>query len=395
MSRSPERVRRLRLALCAATFALSLGLGSSLPSVAVAGDAAKGATVFKKCSACHMVGEGAKNRVGPHLNDIFGRTSGSLEGFKFSNAMKEAGAGGLVWTTETLSGYLADPRGYMKGNRMSFVGLKKPEELADVIAYLATFSPGSAAAPAQQDAPAPASGGSTGSSSNGTGASTTTATAAVETPPASAPTDSAPAMPLSTGPMRLGRLATPAEIAAWDIDVRPDGAGLPEGRGTVADGEVIFAERCAVCHGDFGEGVDRWPVLAGGQDTLKSERPEKTVGSFWPYLSTVWDYIHRSMPFGDAQSLTDDEVYAVTAYLLYMNDVVTDENFELNHENFATVRLPNEASFYMDDRDSEPFAKPRDPCMENCRPGTAEVIGRARVLDVTPDDDGAGQGAIE
>ncbi|MBY8977678.1 cytochrome c [Rhodobacteraceae bacterium NNCM2] len=185
------------------------------------------------------------------------------------------------------------------------------------------------------------------------------------------------------GPLGLGRAATPEEIAAWDIDVRPDGAGLPEGRGDVATGEEIFAEKCAYCHGDFGEGVDRWPVLAGGQGTLTSERPVKTIGSYWPYLSTVWDYVNRAMPFGEAQSLSHDEVYAITAYLLYANDLVDDE-FELSRENFTEVRLPNEENFFADDRTESPVFTAREVCMTDCKPA-AEITARARVLDVTPE----------
>lgn len=184
--------------------------------------------------------------------------------------------------------------------------------------------------------------------------------------------------------LKLGREATPAEIAAWDIDIRPDGAGLPEGRGDVATGETLFAEQCASCHGDFGEGVGRWPVLAGGAGTLASDDPVKTVGSYWPYLSTVWDYVHRAMPFGDAQSLSDDEVYAITAYLLYANDLV-DDDFELSHENFAATRLPNEANFFMDDREQSPLFAAREVCMRDCKQ-SVEITMRARVLDVTPEN---------
>lgn len=183
----------------------------------------------------------------------------------------------------------------------------------------------------------------------------------------------------------LGRIATSEEIAAWDIDVRPDGKGLPAGQGSVADGEAIFAERCAACHGDFAEGVDRWPVLSGGFDSLTSDRPVKTIGSYWPYLSTVWDYIYRAMPFGEAQSLTPDEVYATTAFLLYANDLVDDE-FVLSKENFLTVRLPNEANFIEDNRPDTPTLADGEPCMTNCKTGV-KVTMRARVLDVTPDDD--------
>lgn len=189
----------------------------------------------------------------------------------------------------------------------------------------------------------------------------------------------------------LGRLATPEEVAAWNIDIRPDGAGLPEGRGTVAEGGVVYETHCAICHGDFGEGIDRWPVLAGGQGSLTNERPEKTIGSYWPHLSTVFDYVRRAMPFGNARSLSDDEVYAVTAYLLYLNDVVSDEDFALSRDSFTTVRLPNEGAFVPDDRLSEPhYAAAGEPCMTDCLPGAASITMRAAVLDVTPDHEGGG-----
>ena len=213
---------------------------------------------------------------------------------------------------------------------------------------------------------------------------------------ATAPTVSASAQPrASHGVFGLGRPATLAEITAWDIDVRPDGLGLPVGRGTVADGEPLFSERCAACHGDFGEGVGRWPVLAGGQDTLSEDRPEKTVGSYWPYLSTVFDYIRRAMPYGDAQSLTDDEVYAVTAYVLYLNDIVTEEEFELSDGNFNEVRLPNERNFIADDRAEEPhYAARAEPCMTDCK-DEVSITMRARILDVTPDADEDARGAVQ
>ncbi|MEM1419229.1 MAG: c-type cytochrome [Pseudomonadota bacterium] len=197
------------------------------------------------------------------------------------------------------------------------------------------------------------------------------------------------------GELGLGREALPEEIAAWDIDIRPDGAGLPQGAGTVADGEAVFAEKCASCHGDFGEAVGRWPVLAGGFETLNSEDPVKTVGSYWPYLSTVWDYVHRAMPFGDAQSLTDDEVYAITAYLLYVNDLVDDEEFELSNANFLETPLPNEANFFLDDRleTEKAFWNRADICMQNCKE-SVEITSKARVLQVTPGD-GAGGGGEE
>lgn len=191
--------------------------------------------------------------------------------------------------------------------------------------------------------------------------------------------------PAMADKLGLGRAALVAEITAWDIDVRPDGMGLPEGRGNVEDGEEIFAEKCASCHGDFGEGVGRWPVLAGGADSLQDARPVKTIGSYWPYLSTVWDYVHRAMPFGEAQSLPDDEVYAIVAYLMYVNDLVEDD-FELSRANLAAQKMPNEANFMADDRadtggEIEVFT--RTVCMEACKP-SVEITGRALAVDVTP-----------
>ena len=182
----------------------------------------------------------------------------------------------------------------------------------------------------------------------------------------------------------LGRDALPDEIAAWDIDIRPDGLGLPAGSGDVWTGEEVFVDKCASCHGDFGEGTGRWPVLAGGAGTLSNADPVKTIGSYWPYLSTVYDYVNRAMPFGEAQSLEPDEIYAITAYLLYMNDLV-DDDFTLSDENFLDVEMPNAGSFYMDDRaETELPIFATVPCMENCK-DSVEITMHASVLDVTPD----------
>lgn len=188
--------------------------------------------------------------------------------------------------------------------------------------------------------------------------------------------------PALAGDFGLGRVATPEEIAGWDIDVRPDGQGLPVGKGSVATGEAIFADKCASCHGDFAEGVGRWPVLAGGQGTLKDPRPVKTVGSYWPYLSTLFDFITRAKPFGDAKSLKPDEVYAITAFLLHMNDIV-DADFELSKQNFTSIRLPNEARFTDDPRPDTPGLDERAPCMKDCK-ANVEITNRARALNVTP-----------
>ncbi|APG46669.1 c-type cytochrome [Phaeobacter porticola] len=192
------------------------------------------------------------------------------------------------------------------------------------------------------------------------------------------------ALPASAEKLGLGRPALPVEIAAWDLDVAPDGTGLPEGSGDVFTGEEIFAEKCAVCHGDFAEGVGNWPKLAGGQGTLDHDDPLKTVGSYWPYLSTTWDYVNRSMPFGDAQSLTPDEVYAIVAYILYSNDLVEDD-FELSKATFTDVELPNTDGFIIDDRlEAEAHFWTDEPCMANCK-DSVEITMRARVLDITPE----------
>lgn len=201
-------------------------------------------------------------------------------------------------------------------------------------------------------------------------------------------------LPAYAGTYGLGRPALPEEIAAWNIDVSPDGTGLPVGAGDALTGEEVFAEKCAVCHGDFAEGVDNWPKLAGGQGTLDREDPLKTVGSYWPYLSTTWDYVNRSMPFGAAQTLEPDEVYAIVAYILYSNDLV-DEDFVLSNETFADVTLPNAEGFFVDDRlQSEAhFWKP-EPCMADCK-DSVEITMRARVLDVTPEETVATEAVVE
>ncbi|KDB02979.1 cytochrome C [Defluviimonas sp. 20V17] len=190
------------------------------------------------------------------------------------------------------------------------------------------------------------------------------------------------APPAAAGP--VGRAALRAEIAAWNIDIRPDGAGLPPGQGSVTDGEALYAEACAACHGDFGEGLGRYPALSGGQGTLKADRPTKTVGSFWPHLSTLFDYTRRAMPAYQGQSLTDDQVYALTAYILNLNDLVPAD-FTLTRQNFTTIRLPNADGFRPDDRataEDPLFRAP--PCRQDCR--TAPRITARASPDVTPDD---------
>jgi cytochrome c len=185
--------------------------------------------------------------------------------------------------------------------------------------------------------------------------------------------------------LNLGRVATPAEIAGWNIDVRPDGQGLPVGKGSVKEGEEVYMAKCAACHGEFGESAGRWPQVAGGTGSLASDDPIKTVGSYFPYLSSVFDYVRHAMPFGDSQSMSNDELYAVVAYVLFLNDIV-DEKFVLSKETFASVKMPNQGGFYDDNRETaeKSFWNPA-PCMKDCKP-PATVTGRARVIDVTPDD---------
>lgn len=183
----------------------------------------------------------------------------------------------------------------------------------------------------------------------------------------------------------IDRVATPEQIAGWDIDIRPDGQGAPSGRGSVKDGEKVYMDKCAACHGEFGESAGRWPQLAQGKGTLASHDPVKTVGSYFPYLSSVFDYIRRAMPFGDSESLTNDELYAVTAYVLNLNDIV-DDKFVLSKETWGKVKMPNQGGFLDDDREKTEkiFWDPK-PCMKNCR-GPVKITGHAQAIDVTPDE---------
>ncbi|TGD65173.1 c-type cytochrome [Tabrizicola sp. WMC-M-20] len=204
--------------------------------------------------------------------------------------------------------------------------------------------------------------------------------------PAPAPAQVVPAAMTGT-PLGLGRAALTEEIDAWDVAVLPDGTGLPVGSGDVETGDEVFSTACASCHGDFAEGLDSWPVLAGGNNSLTDPRPVKTVGSYWPYLSTVFDYVHRSMPFGGAQTLTPDDTYAITAFLLYSNGIVEDD-FVLTNENFTSIVMPNADGFYEDDRAQAEYPLfTGEPCMENCLPATPQVTKRAIDLKVTPMDE--------
>ena len=182
----------------------------------------------------------------------------------------------------------------------------------------------------------------------------------------------------------LGSIATSQQVKGWDIDVRPDGVGAPIGSGTAFDGEEIFADQCASCHGDFGEGVDRWPELVGGDSTLNTHDPLKTTGSYWPYASTMFDYIYRAMPFGASQSLSFDETYQIVAYLLYMNDII-DDDFVLSDQNIGLIKMPNQEGFLFPDPRPDVSIIDGSPCMKDCSV-PVNIIGKARDIDVTPED---------
>jgi cytochrome c len=150
----------------------------------------------------------------------------------------------------------------------------------------------------------------------------------------------------------FGRPATETEIRSWDIDVSPTGEGLPPGRGTVREGAAIYASNCAACHGITGtEGPkDR---LVGGQGSLTTNQPIKTIGSYWPYATTLYDYIYRAMPITAPQSLTPDEVYALVAWLLHQNGIIQPDAV-MDAQTLPVVKMPNREGFVSDPRPDVP-----------------------------------------
>jgi mono/diheme cytochrome c family protein len=158
----------------------------------------------------------------------------------------------------------------------------------------------------------------------------------------------------------FGRPATPAQIAAWDIDVAPDGRNLPAGHGSVAHGREVYKMQCAVCHGANGEGA-LGDKLAGGMGSLATPKPVKTVGSFWPYATTLFDYVRRAMPLNAPQSLSNEDVYAVCGYVLFLNGLVS-ESAVIDAGTLISLKMPNREGFVGDPR---PDVKDAG-CMHNC-----------------------------
>jgi cytochrome c len=152
----------------------------------------------------------------------------------------------------------------------------------------------------------------------------------------------------------FGRTATIEEIKAWDLDVSPDGTGLPEGNGTVGEGEILYASKCLFCHGVNGEGGinERLVSMAGEEfpdENVACGFECRTIGNYWPYATTLYDYILRSMPMNAPGSLTNDEVYSISAYLLYLNRIISEDT-QLNAENLKNVVMPARDKFINDDR---------------------------------------------
>jgi cytochrome c len=178
-----------------------------------------------------------------------------------------------------------------------------------------------------------------------------------------------------------GTQATPDQIAGWDIDARPDGVGLPPGSGTVPKGAQVYVEQCTACHGTFGEGDGRYPKLTGGEGTLTKERPEPSVGSYWPFAVTLFDYINRAMPFQSPHTLPANDVYALTAYVLNINNIVGN-NFVADRNSLPKVKMPNHDSFIWQDPRPDTSAK---RCMKNCAdPKSVRIETTAEGKGLTP-----------
>jgi mono/diheme cytochrome c family protein len=143
---------------------------------------------------------------------------------------------------------------------------------------------------------------------------------------------------------QFGKAIAASDIAPWDISIGPDGAGLPPGRGTAIEGEAVYAAKCQPCHGEKGVGGPNDALVGGVGSLAPGKAPVKTVGSYWPYATTLFDYIRRAMPFPESKSLTSDEVYAVSAYVLSLNGII-GTNDVLDAQSLPKVRMPNQDGF--------------------------------------------------
>ena len=146
----------------------------------------------------------------------------------------------------------------------------------------------------------------------------------------------------SSGPVGLGKPISENQIRLWNIDIGPNGEGLPSGSGTAITGEILFQQQCASCHGDKGQGSIANRLVGGG--ALNTNSPVKTVGSFWPYSTTIFDYTRRAMPHNAPQSLTNDQVYAATAYILFLNKIISKDAV-MDAKTLPLVRMPNRDGF--------------------------------------------------
>jgi hypothetical protein len=153
----------------------------------------------------------------------------------------------------------------------------------------------------------------------------------------------------------IGRAPNPDQLKRIDIDVTPDGNGLPPGSGTAAKGKDVYTRRCATCHGPTGKEGPQ-DVLAGGKGSLATPTPQKTVGSYWPYATTLWDYINRAMPFDHPSTLVPDEVYSAAAYVLFLNGIVGEQD-TLDRATLPKIQMPNRNGFVADPRPDTPFKK--------------------------------------
>ena len=197
-----------------------------------------------------------------------------------------------------------------------------------------------------------------------------------------------------------GRTPTANELKAWDTDIMPDGTGLPDGKGSVEEGDELYEEHCGVCHGDFGAGGVGYPTLSGGEiSSLTNQRtapgmdaPKRTIGTYWPKASTLIWYIRDAMPYAHPKSLSNNEIYALTAYLLAANEITVGgeemgDDFVLSRENFSKIEMPNKDGFYpnVDGKDGVEnmrkfFSKPKNfgantvRCMKDCKDDDAKVM---------------------